>query len=126
MTDLDKALRQTLSEEDAALLQRFGAEPSLPEQFLDTFRGPLGGFNVIVLLALIAATAGGVFCGWRFATAADVPAMLIWGALAGLAVAAVALLKIWFWMELHRQSIMREIKRLELQVARLVAARAGV
>lgn len=121
MTDLDKAIRQTISDGDTELTQRFGADPSLPKQFLDTFQGPFGAFNIIGLIAAIGATVGGAFCIWRFATATDVPAMLIWGALAGAALSAVSLLKIWFWMELHRQSIMREIKRLELQIARLAA-----
>jgi hypothetical protein len=32
---------------------------------------------------------------------------------------AVAMLKIWFWMEIQKNSVVREIKRLELQVANL-------
>jgi hypothetical protein len=36
----------------------------------------------------------------------------------------VAILKIWFWMEMHKNAVLREVKRLELQIARL-AARDG-
>ncbi|MEE8169622.1 MAG: DUF6768 family protein [Phycisphaerae bacterium] len=34
---------------------------------------------------------------------------------------AVAMLKIWYWMEMQRIVVMREIKRVELQIARLAA-----
>ena len=29
------------------------------------------------------------------------------------------MIKAWFWMQIHRNRVLREIKRLELQVARL-------
>lgn len=37
----------------------------------------------------------------------------LWGSL------AVAMLKIWFWMQLDKYSVLREVKRLEAQIARL-------
>jgi|GEM_PF-3584282 len=36
----------------------------------------------------------------------------------------IGLIKIWYWMELNRNTVLREIKRLELQVAHL-AGRVG-
>ena len=39
--------------------------------------------------------------------------------LAEIAEAMSVPLKIWFWMEIQRNSVVREIKRLELQVANL-------
>jgi hypothetical protein len=47
--------------------------------------------------------------------------MLRWGAASALACAGVALVKVWFWMELQRNAVMPEVKRLELQVASLAA-----
>jgi hypothetical protein len=38
-----------------------------------------------------------------------------------VAVAGLALVKVWFWMELQKNAIVREVKRLELQVASLAA-----
>jgi hypothetical protein len=32
----------------------------------------------------------------------------------------VSMLKVWYWMELNKNAVTREIKRLELQLARLV------
>jgi len=58
---------------------------------------------------------------WWFAQAPNVEDMLRWGAGAALALAGLALVKVWFWMEMQKNTIMREVKRLELQVASLAA-----
>lgn len=47
--------------------------------------------------------------------------MLRWGAATALALAGVLLVKVWFWLELQKNAIVREVKRLELQVASVAA-----
>jgi len=58
---------------------------------------------------------------WRFLNAPEVESMLRWGAGSALAFAGLALVKVWFWMELQKNAVVREIKRLELRVAGLAA-----
>ena len=53
--------------------------------------------------------------------ASNLEDMLRWGAGSALAFAGLALVKVWFWMEMQKNAIMREVKRLELQVASLAA-----
>ena len=62
-------------------------------------------------------------CGfaWRFVHAPHVGEMLRWGAATALALAGVLLVKVWFWLELQKNAIVREVKRLELQVASVAA-----
>ena len=124
MTDLDQAIREALGREDAMLLDRIAADPSLRRQVLDAYRGPFGFLNAVGTLAGVAVTMGGAFAIWRFVEAADVKSMLAWAGLAGIALLAIAMIKLWFWLELQRNLVTREIKRLELQVARL-ASRAS-
>jgi hypothetical protein len=65
----------------------------------------------------------GVACvmAWRFLNAPGVAEMLRWGAASALAFAGLALIKVWFWMELQKNAIVREVKRLEVQLASLAA-----
>jgi Family of unknown function (DUF6768) len=121
MNDLDDAIRQGYSAEDAELMQRLAADPSLPRMVLNTFQGPFGAFNVLGWIAGFALFATGAYCAWRFAAAPELRAMLLWGAGAALAASGLVLVKLWFWMELQRNAVVREIKRLELQVSRLAA-----
>ena len=36
---------------------------------------------------------------------------------------AISMMKIWYWMELNKHAIMRELKRVELQLASAVNSR---
>jgi hypothetical protein len=121
MNDLDKAIRESYSTEDAEMMERLAGDPTMTRQVLGAFQGPFGAFNVLSVLVTIVIFALGVFCVWRFLSASEVRDMLIWGGGAALALSAVSMLKLWFWMELQRNATAREIKRLELQVSRLVA-----
>ena len=51
----------------------------------------------------------------------DVAGMLKWGGATGLTALSLIATKLWFWSELRTNAVIREIKRLELQVARLAA-----
>lgn len=121
MNDLDKAIREGYSAEDAELMQRLAADPSMMRQVLNAFQGPFGAFNILGVFVSLILLAGGAYCVWRFVGAADVSGMLIWGGGAAVALCALSMIKIWFWMELQRNATVREIKRLELQVSRLAA-----
>lgn len=121
MSQLDDAIRQALSAEDAKLLEGMGADQALHAQVFQTFQGKLGWINTIGWLAGFAFFAIFAWCTWQFVTATEVRDMLMWGAGAALGCTALAMVKMWFWMELEKNAIVRELKRLELQVARLSA-----
>ena len=46
MTDLDQAIRESLSSEDTELFDRLGADQALHRQVLATFEGQLRWFNI--------------------------------------------------------------------------------
>ncbi len=121
MTHIDDAIRQALSADDAKFLEAYGADQPLPHQLLETFRGRLGWLNAAGWLLGFIAFGATVYCGWRFLSAPDVAGMLRWGAAAAVAVISLLGVKLWFWMALQTNAVLREVKRLELQVARLAA-----
>ena len=121
MTDLDQAIRESLSAEDAALLDRLGADQALHRQVLATFEGRLRWFNVAGWIAGVVLFGVACVLAWRFLQAAELADMLRWGAASALAFAGLALIKVWFWLELQKNAIVREVKRLEVQVASLAA-----
>jgi hypothetical protein len=119
MTKLDQAIRQALSAEDAEFLAKFEKDAPLHEQVLSTFGGTFGAFNVLAALMTIAVVGAMFYCIWQFFGASDARDLIFWAASALMAAIFVAMVKIWFWMELHKNQVLREVKRLELQVARL-------
>ena len=119
MTKLDDAIRDALNEEDAEFLARFEKEPHLFTQLFGMFGGSFAFLNVAFLIVFIPIAAIGAFAAWKFAVLEEVRAMLHWGAIMGFCLVIVAMIRLWFFMELQSRRIVREIKRLELQLARL-------
>lgn len=124
MTNLDQAIRQALSAEDAEFLARFEEEAPLHEQVLGTFTGSWGALNVFGVLLTFAMFAAFVFCAWNLFETSDLRATVLWSVGVLVTALSVAMLKIWFWMEMQKNQVLREVKRLELQVARLAMREA--
>ena len=124
MNDLDKRIREALRSEDAELFDELGAEPSIYEMIMETFRGRhrwltlLGVFWGIVFMVLF------VYSAVQFFHAEATRDLLLWAAACIICLSAVSMMKVWYWMELNKNAITREIKRLEWQMARL-AERVG-
>jgi hypothetical protein len=121
MTDLDQSIRESLSAEDTELFDRLGADQALHRQVLATFEGQLRWFNTAGWIAGFVLFGAASVSAWNFVQAQEVGDMLRWGAASALALAGLALIKVWFWLELQKNAIVREVKRLEVQVASLAS-----
>jgi hypothetical protein len=60
-----------------------------------------------------------VFAAVEFGRAASTQEMIAWATGFLICGLATTMLKVWYWMELNRNTILREVKRVELQLARL-------
>ncbi len=121
MNQIDDAIRQALSAEDAEALERYATDPSLMQRVLEAFSGRLALLNALALFVGFALFGIGLYSAWRFMSEPDVVGMLKWGGATGLAALCLIATKLWFWSELRSNAVIREVKRLELQVARLAA-----
>jgi hypothetical protein len=121
MSNIDERLRKSLSSEDQAFLAELDTNGSFHQDLAAAFQGHMRWLNALGLFFGLALFIVAVFCGWRFVIHTDLRSMLLWGAGAGLACLGLAMIKLWFWLELKTNSIVREIKRVELQVASLRA-----
>lgn len=123
MTSLDRTIRDALSKEDAELLARFDQESPIQEA-LGTFSGKWGTLNVFAAVITFAMFGAFVYCAWQMFEARDARMTTIWAVGAIWTAIAVAMLKMYFWMEMNKNAILREVKRLELQVARFATREA--
>ena len=121
MNELDKKIQEALRAEDAELFKDFAEEPSVFEMLIETCRGRhrwlniLGAFWTLVFLVL------GIIAAVKFFSAEGTRDIVMWAAACIVCVSAVSMLKIWYFLEMNKNSVTREIKRLELQIARLAA-----
>jgi len=117
MDDLDRKIEEALSEEDRDLLNQFG-EQGLFGQLGGLFQGKLGWLSIITLTVATIMFFVGVWAAWNFYQADDIVAMFKWAGLAWLGLMAQMMIKLWSWMRMESNRILREVKRLELQIAR--------
>ncbi len=121
MNELDKKIQEALRAEDAELFKDYAEEPSVFEMLMETCRGRhrwlniLGAFWTLVFLVL------GIVAAVKFFSAEGTRDIVMWAAACIVCVSAVSMLKIWYFLEMNKNSVTREIKRLELQIARLAA-----
>lgn len=115
--EIDSMIREALSKEDAARFESVETEQSPFAEAMSLFQGRsrwlvYGSIIAILFLMVVA-----VFAAIKFLDTGRVREMILWGAVCFFALSGVSAMKIWSWMEMSKNSIRREIKRLELQVA---------
>ena len=124
MSNLDRAIRDALSKEDAEFLSRFDEHSTPVGEVLDTFRGRWALMNAFAAVITFALFCAFVYCAWHMFEATDARDTVLWSVGAIIAMLGVAMLKMYFWMEINKNAVLREVKRLELQVARLASREA--
>ena len=118
MHELDRKIREALAPDEAELLGPPGEAP-LWQQLTDMFRGRLGWVSVLVFVGTLAFAVFTVVTVVCFFRAEGERAMLAWAGGFGLGLISISFGRLWFWLLLQRNAVLREVKRLELQVARL-------
>jgi len=119
MSKLDKRIEEALQAEDRALMNQLG-EQGLLGQFGGLFRGKMAWITVVTLAAGLVMTVIGFYAAWKFATIEDTNTMLRWAGLAWFGLMVQMMIKQWSWMRMETNRVLREVKRLELQMARLL------
>lgn len=119
--DIDKLIEEALSAEDQALLERLGPNAGFFGQMAGAFRGSGGGIMLFLfifqgLMALL-----GIYLAVCFFKETHVLMALHYGFTALALLVLGAIMKMAVGMRAETNRAIREIKRLELQVAMLKA-----
>ncbi len=119
MKDLNEKIREAIRSEDPDLLEGIDEEPSIFELLFDTMRGRHRWLNLLGAIITLVFLGLAVFCAVQFFSTDEVRDLLMWATGFIFCALAVSMMKVWYWLEIQRNSLTREIKRLELQIARL-------
>jgi Family of unknown function (DUF6768) len=125
MSDIDKLIDETLSAEDRDLLNRYGGELGFFAEAMSAFRGPRAWVFWLVNTVQALLFFLGLYLAWRFFQSQDVIIALRFGLSALLSFLMGAVLKMGMGMMIESNRVIREVKRLELQVARAQINRGG-
>jgi len=122
--EVDELIREALKAEGVEGLERLG-EPGLPDMVTEVFRSRLRWYGPMFLAMILVFAVLAVLCAVRFLGTNDVPDMIRWGAGFFLCYLVVMGGQSWYWMQMERLAMTREIKRVELMVAHLAAILRG-
>ena len=125
MNNIDAKIRRALEATDTDLADEFDGDQSMMEMVFDTFRGTQKWLTFLAIFGSFVFMAGSVFGIIQLFREQESRELILWGLGVVFCFSAISMMKIWFWMQMNRNSILREIKRVELQVARLAAKLQG-
>ena len=114
--DIDKLIEESLSSEEAEFYHSLD-EPGLFKQFVGLYRGKLALWVIWVTIWQLIFTAFAVWAGVKFFRAETTDDFFIWGAIMFIGLLFATFMKLWHWMQMDKNTIIQEIKRMEYQVA---------
>lgn len=129
MKDLDYKIRAAMKDsrvdppEDSLFEDH--QEETLREQIFESFRGHSRWMTIMVWIESFIFFALAVFAAVRFFEVESTRDLIFYATLFLICMGIQIAMKIWYWMLLNKNSVTREIKRLELQVAMLARRLPG-
>ena len=118
MRNLDNMIDEALNAEETELLKSIGEEPGFFSQTFGIFSGPTAWVNVLLMGVQGLMFIAGVVAAWNFFQAGEALTALRWGLPAGVLLLMSLVIKMGMWPTLQTNRVIRELKRLELQIAR--------
>ena len=112
MNELDQKIRAALK--GSAVEDELGTEPNLAEELLIAFQGRNKFTNVMAFILSLGFLGLSIWSGIRFYEAMDVHTQLLWGGFCLFNVLFISFMKVWMWMEMQSNRVLREVKRVEL------------
>lgn len=120
MTDKDDLIANALDADDKEFLASLEGDRGMFQQIGDSWKGPMGGwakliFGITTILGFLF-----LFVIWQVAHSTDHPILHALWAISGVALLVViGFAKQWMFARMNMLTILREIKRLQVQVAQL-------
>ena len=114
--NIDKLIHQALQTDD----QQFASESSelgLIDAMTASFKGRSRWLVAMVFVFIFIYFGLLIFSGYQFFQAETAKTQIMWATGFLFCTHAVLGFKQWYWMELQKNAVTRELKRLELQVA---------
>ena len=114
--EIDRLIEESLSKEDAAFYHQFD-EQGIFKQWGNIYSSKLGGWAIFSTIIQLGFSGVAFWTGYRFFSSASSEEYILWGISFMLSVFGNGMLKLWHWMQMDKNTIMQEMKRVEFQIA---------
>ncbi|WP_353778407.1 DUF6768 family protein [Winogradskyella sp. 3972H.M.0a.05] len=118
MEDIDKLIKETLTEEETKFYDELD-EQNMFQMLEGLFQGKLKWLIIMINVVMVFMFAFFVYCAIQFFNTEDVKELIKWSVLGFFCLTSIGMLKLFAWMQMDKNAILREIKRIEIQVSSL-------
>ncbi|MFS4469407.1 DUF6768 family protein [Maribacter sp. 2210JD10-5] len=113
---IDELIKEALSAEEVKFYDDLG-EQNLMEKLAQVHKGKTGWLASIMIFVHLIIFIVFVYCTIQFLNTDVTNELIKWSAAGFLCMIAMAMLKLYIWMQFDKNDILRELKRLELQLS---------
>lgn len=117
---IDELIKETLSKDEAKFYENL-EEQDLLGKMGEVYRGKLGWLTILMNIVHLLVFGLFIYCLVRFFDTSATNELIQWASAGFLCMMVMGMLKLFVWMQMDKNDILRELKRLELQVATLTA-----
>ena len=118
MEDIDQLIKETLTQEEAKFYNELD-EQNLFQMMGGLFQGKLKWIIIYMNIIMVAIFGLFVYCAIQFFNTDVTNELIKWAVFGSFCMIALGMLKLFMWMQIDKNVILRELKRLELQVSSL-------
>ncbi len=118
MEEIDNLIRDTLNQEEAKFYDALD-EQNIFEMIFGLFKGKNAWINILMNIVVVVFFGCFLYCGSQFFNSETTEGLIRWGLGSLTFLICISMLKIFSWMQMDKHAILREMKRLELQVMSL-------
>jgi len=116
MEEVDKLIKETLTAEEAKFYDEL-EEQNLLGMVGGLFKGKLKWILILMNVVNIIAFVGFIYCVVQFVNTDITNELIKWGVFGVVLLMMISMLKLFAWMQMDKNALLREIKRLELQIS---------
>ena len=115
---IDELIKETLNQEEAKFYDEL-EEQNLIGKLGEVFKGKMGWLAIVMNVFHLVIFGLLIYCIVQFFGTNETNELIKWASAGFLCMIAMGMLKVYIWMQMDKNDILREMKRLELQVATL-------
>tara|TARA_R110002111_G_C5910042_1_gene364975 strand:- start:342 stop:728 length:387 start_codon:yes stop_codon:yes gene_type:complete len=116
--DIDQLIKETLTEEEAKFYDDL-EEQSVFAMIAGLYKGKNVWFTIVMHIVNLVALGFLIYCVVEAFKAESTKDLILWVSGFFVCFTTMCMIKMYAWLQLHRNALQREMKRLELQISSL-------
>ena len=116
MEEIDKLIKETLTAEEAKFYDEL-EEQGVLGKIGSLFKGKMSWLLILMNIVHLAIFGVLIYCVVQFLNTEETSELIKWGIIGITCMMFMSMIKLFGWMQMDKNALMRELKRLELQIS---------